>query len=441
MLKKRFGWLILALSALVLTFGLAACGDDDDDDGGEAATTTEETGGGPPNASFDLVIGDLVPLTGDLSAFGPPGRKAADLAVDQINEALGETGADITVNVEHADTQTQEQAAVQAARQLVSGGAGCLAGAWASSNTIPVGTSVAARQRVPLISPASTSAEITGLNDNGFVFRTAPSDNLQGPALADVVEEELGGTDGVISLAGRNDAYGEGLLEAFKAAWEEKGGQTQGPVLYDPEQPNFNSEASEIVSGNPAGYVIVDFPETYARMGAALARTGDFDASTLFVTDGLAAESVEKVGSPERALVGARGTRPGLPEGQEVVTAFDELFTSAPGPNRQSFDAQNFDATMLCFLAAVAAGSGEGPDIQEKLQEVSGAPGTQYTYQQLPEAIEALQQGEDIDYQGVTGPIDFDDAGDPTAATYEVFTYNDDGELEVVRTIEAENGG
>src|SRR5690606_32526801 len=147
-----------------------------------------------------------------------------------------------TVAVEHADTETQSQASVQAARQLISGGASCLAGAWASADTIPTGQTVAARQRVPLISPASTSAEITDLEDNGFVFRTAPSDNLQAVALADVIEEEVG-TDATVSLAARNDAYGEGFITRFQEAWEERGGQVTGPVLYDPEQPSYNSEA------------------------------------------------------------------------------------------------------------------------------------------------------------------------------------------------------
>ena len=75
------------------------------------------------------------------------------------------------------------------------------------------------------------------LEDDGFVFRTAPSDILQAQALADVVERELGGADRTISLAARNDAYGEGFITRFKEAWEQRGGSTTGPVLYDPQQP------------------------------------------------------------------------------------------------------------------------------------------------------------------------------------------------------------
>ena len=426
----RFRWAVVLGAAIALGGGLVACGEDEDEGGGNGAAQA------PPEASFELTIGDLVPLTGDLSVFGPAGRKAADLAVEQINAAVGEVGSDITVSVEHADTETASQAAVQAARQLISNGASCLTGAWASSNTIPVGTSVASRQRVPQISPASTSAEITTLEDDGFVFRTAPSDNLQGVALADTVEEELGGTDFTVSLAARNDAYGEGFINRFQEAWEERGGSTTGPVLYDPQQPSYNSEAGEIVADQPDAYVIIDFPDTYARMGAALARTGDFDASALFTADGLAADEVPE-GVPQEAIVGAKGTRPGTPETGDVVEQFNQLFEEAGGPARGTFDAQNFDAVMLCFLGAAAAGSSDGGDIQEALTDVSAPPGDKYTYLELADAVRALQEGQDIDFDGVTGPIDFDENGDPTTATYEVWTYGDDGQLEVMRQFEA----
>lgn len=422
----------LALAVLGLSLGLAACGDDDSDGG--------DGGGDVSDATFDLTVGDLVPLTGDLSQFGPPGRKAADLAADELNTALKDAGADgISVSVEHADTQTQPQAAQSAARQLVSDGATCLAGAWASADTIPVIRSVASRQEVPLISPASTSPEITDLPDDGYGNRTAPSDALQGQVLADAVEEDLGSGDGTVSLAARNDAYGEGIINQFQTSWEEKGGSVTGPVLYDPEQGSYNSEASQIVEGNPDAFVIIDFEEPYNAVGAALARTGDFDPTKMWTADGLALEEIPK-SIPSDALDGASGTRPSTPEDSEAASAFDTLYSDAPGPGRETFDAQNFDAVMLCALAAVAAGSSEGSDIVSQVAEVSGPPGDKYDYTQLSDAISALQSGEDIDFDGVSGPIDLDENGDPTVANYEVWSY-EDGKLEVQSSVTKETGG
>jgi branched-chain amino acid transport system substrate-binding protein len=428
---------LLAVGAGALVLGLAGCGSDDDDGGGGGTTTS---GGGaaqaPADTSFELTIGDLVPLTGDLSPFGPPGRKSADLAIEQLQAAMREAGVESTVSVEHRDTESSPQPAVQAARQLISGGAACLAGPWASSETLAVAESVAARQRTPIISPSSTDAAITELDDDGFVWRTAPSDNLQSRALADTIERELGGSDFTLSLAARNDAYGQGFIEKFRAAWEEKGGRTTGPVLYDPEQPSYNSEAGEIVAGDPDAYVIIDFFETYGKMGASLVRTGEFDAGRLFTADGLASDRVPDT-IPLRALAGARGTRPGTPQSGAVVEEFASIYRAAGGAPRQTFDAQHFDATMLCQLAALAAGSADGADIAEQLQAVSSPPGRRFTFLELADGIRAIAAGEEVDFDGVTGPIDFDDNGDPTAATYEVYRYGDDGVLRVERQFEA----
>src|ERR671918_2772983 len=139
--------ILLALAVSALSLGIAACGDDDDDDGGG-------------EASLDLVIGDSVPLSGDLADFGPPGEKAADLAIEQINSAIEESGADQTVEIVHEDNcgGADQQAAVQAARKLAtSDGASCIAGAWASADTSPTAEAVAIPQEAVLFSPAATS--------------------------------------------------------------------------------------------------------------------------------------------------------------------------------------------------------------------------------------------------------------------------------------------
>lgn len=429
---RRLTLALLALALAALTFGVAACGDDEGDGGGEDVS----------GASFDMQVGALVPLTGDLSQFGPPGEKAAQLGIDEAQKALEEAGADITVEMNSADTQTEPTAAQQAARQLISQGANCLVGPWASSETVPVGRSVAARDEIPLISPSSTSPEITDLPDNGFVFRTAPSDALQGQVLADAIEEQQGGTDAVVSVAARNDPYGEGIATQFSEAWQAKGGETTGePVLYDPELSSYNSEANQIVDGNPDVFVIVDFEEPYNRVGPALARTGSFDPTNLWTADGLAFEDGIPSSIPLETLAGASGTRPATPADTETAKAFDDLYKSASGPkSRGTFDAQNFDAATLCVLAAVAAGSNEGPAIAEKIQEVASAPGDQYDFTNMADAIKALQAGEDIDFQGVSGDLDLDDNGDPLVGTYEVWSYDDQGKFSVDRQVEKESG-
>jgi branched-chain amino acid transport system substrate-binding protein len=408
-------WRFLAAGAgLALVLGLAACGGGDDN------------GGGGGSGKIDLTIGDSIPLTGDLADFGPPGQKASDLAVSVINQANQQAGVDNTVKVVHEDNETSPQAAVQAARKLVdTDNASCITGAWASADTIPTAQSVSIPDGVLQISPASTSDEITSLNDDGLVNRTSPPDSFQGPTLANTMDAALGGANGkTVNIGARNDSYGTGLAGTFGDAWKELGGTVGQEVIYDPEQPSYDSEAAQITSGNPDAIVIIDFPETFAKVGPALQRTGNWDPSKGWFTDGLASGDVPD-SVDAQVIDGMRGTAPGSPDKGEASTAFDDLYTSSDPKDvdRQTFDTQNFDATILCYLAAVAAGSTDGKDMADKLVDVSAPPGTPYTWEQLPEAIKALQNGDDIDYQGASGAIDMDDAGDATAGVYDIFTF------------------
>jgi ABC-type branched-subunit amino acid transport system substrate-binding protein len=418
---RRLFLVLVALAVAGLSLGLSACGGDDGGDGGGAAT-------------LDLTIGDSVPLTGALSPYGPPGQKAADVAIEQINAAIDDVGADHTVDIIHEDNETLPTPAVNVARSMVDEGASCIAGAWASADTIPTARSVAIRQEVLLISPSSTSDEITALEDNGLVNRTAPPDKYQGPTLADAIEEDIGGAEGkVVNIGARNDSYGEGLSGTFSDAWEAKGGQIGETVLYDPEQPSYDSEARQIVSGNPDTIVIIDFPETFANVGPALLRTGDYDPANAWGTDGLTIGPVR----PPEIVAGMQATAPGSPDAGAVPEAFADVFAqSDPADVEQAiFAAQNFDAVILCYLAAVAAGSTDGQEMADQLRDISGPPGDKYSFEDLAGAIEALENGDDIDYEGAAGAIDLDEAGDPTSGVYDINEFQPDGELREISEV------
>ena len=177
--------------------------------------------------------------------------------------------------------------------------------------------------------------------------------------------------------------------------------------------------------------MIVDFPETFVKVGPALQRTGNWDPTIAWGTDGLASTDLPgDVG--EDVVEGMRGTAPGSPYAGEASKAFETLYVGSDPKDvdRQTFDAQQFDATILCYLAAVSAGSTDGQEMADALVDLTAPGGTEYTWQQLPEMIEALQNGDDIDYTGASGALDLDENGDATAGVYDTYQYTN-GALEI----------
>jgi hypothetical protein len=115
-----------------------------------------------------------------------------------------------------------------------------------------------------------------------------------------------------------------------------------------------------------------------------------------------------------------------MPSDDGAASAFLSAFESAdPRSVRIApFAAQEFDATILCYLAAVAAGSTDGQKMADELIDITAPGGTKYSWQQLPEAIRALQDGEDIDYTGASGPIDMDVHGNASDGVFDVYRYS-----------------
>src|SRR4051794_39467605 len=151
--------------------------------GGSAAARPDSAAA--PKAGFTLTVGTTLSLTGDGAVFGPAFQKSAELAVDLANKALTRDGVkDTTIKIESADDGSTPTSAVNAARKLIGDGSTCLAGSIQSASTIAIANGASVPAGVAQIAPASTSATITDLDDNGLVFRIAPSDVLQGPVLA-----------------------------------------------------------------------------------------------------------------------------------------------------------------------------------------------------------------------------------------------------------------
>jgi branched-chain amino acid transport system substrate-binding protein len=419
-MKRRMFAVVGTIAAAALI--AAGCGSDDDDSGSDSGSS-----------KFDgsMKVGAIVPLTGDLQSFGEAGNEALELATEVANDALKEAGMDGTVELIVEDGETKEDAATAAAEKLVGEDVSCIIGDWASSSTEAVAQSVTIDEGVPLISPASTAGSITTLEDGGTVFRTVPSDNLQAEVLATAIAEDIG-EGGAVTVAARNNAYGSGLASAFVEAGTAAGLKVGEPILMDPDAPKAASEAAEITAEPADAWLLIDYPDAFLKLGPELVKTGDWDPAKTWGSDGMKDTTLPDTGGAE-LTEGMRGTAPTSAEAP-AAEAFDTLWNEGDRTDRQTYDADNFDALLACVLAGVAAGSSDPADVAKELTAISGPEGDKHTFETLADAFTELQDGGDVDYEGAASPLDWDENGDPSSAFYEIWQY-DGGKLATLEVI------
>lgn len=231
--------------------------------------------GNSPGAGAPLVLGGLLPRTGDLALAYPPLIAGATLAVREINAAGGVLGKPVTWI--DGDDGTNPDVAKATVASHVEEGVHVIIGAGASGISRAVLPDVVAAGRI-LFSPSNTDAGLTTMEDKGLYFRTAPPDSLQGRALADVI---LRDGPHKIALVARKDSYGEGLQEFVRAELERAGiGADQIKLLtYDPPADakapplDFSAGAQEIKEYGADAVLLIGFAES-AQVIRALADAG-----------------------------------------------------------------------------------------------------------------------------------------------------------------------
>src|SRR5262245_32403526 len=396
--KVRNAWPWMAVTAFALLVG------------------SSEAGAKPLN----LTIGNLLESTGPLSEIGPTSEKAMNLSVQVANQAAKDAGVKAKVSLVSADSQGDPQAALSAARTLIDKGASCIVGPGTTPESISVLNGITMQRKITLW-PTATSTRLRKVNDDHTIYRTVPADDLQAKALVLAIEKHIG-KGKKVSVAYRNEPYGDALAKSFNDNWQAAGGTVTGKVSFDPQQASFDSEAGQIVEGNPDAYVVIDYPETFAKLGAALVRTGKFDAKKLFVPDAMSFAKVPD-NIPAEALEGAYGVAAGSPQGTGAVKLFNKLWDQAGGVANTSLTANTFDAGILCFLAAVQANSTDPGAIRDKVRTVTQEGAPQFTIENLGKAVKTAASGKPIDYIGVSGAFRFLENGDPSTSLYDVFQY------------------
>ena len=420
---------VLAVAAAA-SLALTACGGSGDDTAApqQTASSAAPASSAPAATQGDgtLTLGTVLPQTGSLAFLGPPEFAAVDLAVKEINEAGGVLGKPVkAIHTDSGDTTTN--IASQSVDKLLGQKADAIIGAASSSVSESIIDKITGAGVVQF-SPANTSDKFTTVNDQGLYFRTAPPDKLQGRVLGDLVVADGNDSVGILAM---QDSYGSGLADQIAKTAEEGGATVVERVDYDPKAAEFSADVTKIKAKNPKAVVLIGFEETSKVIQELVKQGLPASKHKWYMVDGNTSNT-NYLKMPKGTLKGVKGTIPGA----EAPDAFRErLLTVDKELEDYTYAAESYDAAVLIALAAEAAQDDSGRSIAAKLAEVSKGGEKCKSFK---ECADLLKAGKDIDYEGLSGPIEFDDNGDPAVATIGVYQYGDDnkypGKAEEYRT-------
>ena len=363
-------------------------------------------------ASADAIkVGTLVPLTGGLASYGQVCQQATVLAEETINEQGGLLDGQ-PLKLVHMDTHTNPQAGVDAAQKLVSvNGVPAFVGALSSGVTIPVAKSVAVPNEVVQISPSSTSPVITDLADNDFIYRTVPSDSLQGVVAGNLAADLDYDTMSIIYV---NNDYGKGLSQAVAKQFEERGGEVTASIGFEPNKASYRGELQKAAQGNPDVLFLIAYTDNGGITIVRQSLEGGFFDEFLF-SDGLKAPEI--VAGIESYLEGMHGVAPtSMPGGQgsEIFKSdYKEKFGEVPP---KPYMDTSYDATFVIAMGIEKAGQATGPAIKKALADLLDLDGATVTVGEWAKAKKLISEGKKIRYEGASGPILFNEAGDVKGA-------------------------
>ena len=385
-----------------------------------AIATTASFAGGHRNVTLGVILG----FTGPIESLTPAMADGAELAMAEVSDSGLFLGGGHIATPVRADSTCIDSAAAQAAaeRLITSDGVNGIVGADCSGVTGSILANVALPNGMVMISPSATSPGLSTAEDNGLFFRTAPSDARQGVIMTEVIMDR-----GImeVALTYTNNDYGQGLADAFQAAFEAAGGTVTLSAAHEDGRADYSAEVGALASAGGEALVVAGYVDQGGSgiIQAAL-DTGAFE--TFVFPDGMVSEAlVENFGSD---IDGSFGQNPGTDS--EGAGIFQGMAEAAGFDGSSPFSAESYDAAALILLAMQAADSSDPAVYQAEIMNVANAPGTPILPGELGRALELLAAGEDIDYIGASA-VELIGPGE-SAGNYREIEISG-GELTVVR--------
>ena len=312
-------------------------------------------GGAPAGGDDDVItIGFVGPLTGDGVSYGEPISNGARLAVDEINAAGGVNGR--TLEIIYEDGKCASEDALNAARKLVNiDGVKIIVGGMCSGETFAV-LPVAEEAGVVVISPASTSPDLTGISP--YFFRNAPSDDEGGRSLARFATKEYK----KIALISEETDFAQGFARVFRESVFLNGGEVVADESYAPDTSDFRSILTKIKAAEPEALFVN--PQTEIAGGAIVKQARELGITAALLGSNVvgASKSVEIAGDHLEGLVyvDAPGLNPNNPKAAAFLDAYRMRYGGDLGI--EFLTASTYDVVYIFAQAIEMVGSADDPE-------------------------------------------------------------------------------
>ena len=348
-------------------------------------------------------------------------RQAALLAVKHVNDAGGVWGRPVEVAWEETFvTLPPGDRPVEAALQLVDAdNVHGIVGPIRSVDTELIVNEVIKPRPVPIIS-FGTAPYLADLDDGGYHFRTVMNDEAQGLALARLANEEH---DEHVALVHLDTVWGRDLARVFKSHFDGRVSE----VSLHPEADSFADELHELSASDAPVLVMIMLARWSHEVLDEVVAHGHFDHVLLIAEH----RSLELLADYPEFLDGSKGVAPIGKHIAEAIGHWEEDFEAEYGHRpSQSYAREAYDAAVLLMLAAEHAGSNDPEAIRDSLYEISRPPGQLYpaTSDGVAAALRAVRNGDDIDLDGESSALDWDDRGEVTVGHFSFWQFQD-GEI------------
>ena len=360
-----------------------------------------------------LTLGTLFPVTGAQAFIAPAQVAGVNLAVSDINGAGGVLGKSVVV--EHADSGEASQKTLESSFQaLVDKQVDVVIGPSSSvlaERILPA----AIKAGVPMISPAATAPRLSGLADRSLLFRTISSAALQGAALAELASA---GEKARLAIIYFDDDTGRAMAATTTAAAAELGSKVVASVKFTAATSDFSGILATATASKPDAAILSSPFSAMAQNKAIIGglTAAGFGKEKLWLTGGNLADYSQAL--PAGTLLGARGVIEGAEPDAELQKRLKAVGSTVTDFR---YAAEAYDAVMLAALAAIVAGNDGGAAVAQSLVDVS-AGGIKCLG--FAECRTVLKTQDDIDYDGISGPVNLNEQGDPRPAHFGVYQYN-----------------